>query len=128
MCNTTWYNFGPVRAVLRAEGADVVVADIDGEAAGSSAAALDPNGEHAIAFATDVTVQSDLDALVAAAVERWGKTDVLAANAGVYPHIPLAELTPDSFDHLMRSTCAVPCSPLRPALDRCGAMGTVASC
>jgi 3-oxoacyl-[acyl-carrier protein] reductase len=90
-----------IAAVLRAEGAEVVIADIDGEAASASAAALDATGQHTIAVATDVTVQSDLDALVAAALERWGRIDVLAANAGIYPKIPLAELEPDSFDQLM---------------------------
>jgi 3-oxoacyl-[acyl-carrier protein] reductase len=90
-----------IAAVLRAEGAEVVIADIDGEGASASATALDASGEHTLAVAADVTVQSDLDALVAAALERWGKVDVLAANAGIYPHIPLAELTPESFDQLM---------------------------
>ena len=36
-----------------------------------------------------------------ATLERWGRIDILAANAGVYPHIPFAELTPGDFDELM---------------------------
>jgi 3-oxoacyl-[acyl-carrier protein] reductase len=90
-----------IAAVLRAEGADVVVADIDGDAAAARAAELDPSGEHCLAVATDVTARADLRALAAAALERWGKIDILAANAGIYPQIPLAELEPDAFDRLI---------------------------
>ena len=32
-----------------------------------------------------VTVRSDLDALAASALDRWGRIDILAANAGIYP-------------------------------------------
>jgi 3-oxoacyl-[acyl-carrier protein] reductase len=90
-----------IAAVLRAEGADVVIADVDFEAARASADELDSGGEHSLAVATDVTVGADLNALVAAALERFGRIDILAANAGIYPHISLAELEPDAFDRLI---------------------------
>jgi 3-oxoacyl-[acyl-carrier protein] reductase len=90
-----------IAAVLRAEGADVVIADVDGEAAEASAAALDPSAAHVLAVATDVTVRADLDALAAAALDRWGRIDILAANAGIYPHIPLESLDPAQWDQLM---------------------------
>jgi 3-oxoacyl-[acyl-carrier protein] reductase len=90
-----------IAAVLRAEGADVVVADVDGDEAAAAARSLDPGGLHATAITTDVTVQADIEALVAAVDKRWGRIDILAANAGIYPHIPLAELTPSAFDQLM---------------------------
>lgn len=90
-----------IAAVLRAEGADVVLADVDGEAAHACAARLDPSGEHSLAVTTDVTVRADLQALAAAALKRWKRIDILAANAGIYPHIPLAELEPDAFDRLI---------------------------
>jgi 3-oxoacyl-[acyl-carrier protein] reductase len=90
-----------IASVLRAEGADLVIADVDGDAAGEFARSLDPSAEHAIAVATDVTVRAELATLVNAALERFGRLDILAANAGIYPHIPLAELEPDAFDRLM---------------------------
>ena len=90
-----------IASVLRGEGADVVIADVDGERATSAAGLLDPSGHHVLAVATDVTEQADVEALVAAVDERWGRIDILAANAGIYPHIPLAELTRSEFDRLM---------------------------
>jgi 3-oxoacyl-[acyl-carrier protein] reductase len=92
---------GGIARVLRGEGAELVVADIDRDAGEACAAALDPSGEHAIAVATDVTVRSDLDALAQAALERWGRIDILAANAGIYPHIALVDLDQQSFDRLI---------------------------
>ena len=89
-----------IAGVLREEGASIVVADIDGEAAKAAAAAIDPSGEHSLAITTDVTVAGDLDALADAALQRWGRIDILAANAGIYPHIPLDELEPNEFDRL----------------------------
>lgn len=90
-----------IAAVLRAEGADVVIADVDGEAAAAGAAALDESAAHVLAVMTDVTVRSDLEALAAAALDRWGRIDILAANAGIYPHIPLDELEVEAFEQLM---------------------------
>ncbi len=87
--------------VLRAEGANVMIADKDGGPAEECAATLDPNGAQAAALAVDVTKRDDLEALVRATLERWGRVDILAANAGVYPHIPFAELEPEQFDELM---------------------------
>ena len=89
-----------IAGVLREEGASIVVADIDGEAAKAAAAAIDPSGEHSLAITTDVTVRGDLDALADAALQRWGRIDILAANAGIYPHTPLDELDPNEFDRL----------------------------
>jgi 3-oxoacyl-[acyl-carrier protein] reductase len=90
-----------IAEVLRAEGAAVLLADRDGAAAEEAAAGLTGEGPAAVGCEVDVTVGADLDRLVATALERWGQIDILAANAGIYPHIPLAELDQDTFDQLM---------------------------
>jgi 3-oxoacyl-[acyl-carrier protein] reductase len=90
-----------IARVLRQEGATLMVADKDGQAASECAVSLDRGGVNAAALAVDVTNRDDLTALVAATLERWGRIDILAANAGIYPHIPFAELDPDQFDELM---------------------------
>lgn len=90
-----------IASVLRAEGADVVIADTDIEGARSSAAALDSSGEHVLAIRIDVTRRADLVELVSETLGRFGRVDILAANAGIYPHISLDELDPEAFDQLM---------------------------
>lgn len=90
-----------IAKVLLIEGARVVIADIDPQAAQACAGKLDAAGEHTAAVAVDVTDRDDLERLVAATLERWGRIDILADNAGIYPHIPFAELDPDRFDELM---------------------------
>jgi 3-oxoacyl-[acyl-carrier protein] reductase len=90
-----------IARVLRAEGARIVVADVDLDAAEAVAAAVSADGEHALAIETDVTSRAAVDAMAAETVARWGRIDILAANAGIYPHIPLAELDQDRFDQLI---------------------------
>lgn len=55
-------------------------------------------GGQAIAVATDVTRAADVEALVAAAVERFGRVDVLVNNAGTMPLSPLAKLKVDEWE------------------------------
>jgi 3-oxoacyl-[acyl-carrier protein] reductase len=62
------------------EGAKVVVADIDGAAAERVAAGA---GGTAVAVRADVTRDEDTRRMVGAAVERFGRLDVLVNNAGV---------------------------------------------
>jgi 3-oxoacyl-[acyl-carrier protein] reductase len=81
-----------IATVLRAEGANVVIADINGEAAAETASRLSDTGEHVIPIRADVTAQADVDSMAAEALGRWGRIDILAANAGIYPHIALSDL------------------------------------
>ena len=81
-----------IAGVLRAEGADVVIADIDAAEAAEAASRLSADGAHALAVRVDVTAPADVDSMAAEAADRWGRIDILAANAGIYPHIPLADL------------------------------------
>src|SRR5215469_10997650 len=78
-----------IATVLRGEGADVVVADLDDRAARMAAAQLCSAGEHALGIGVDVTIQTDMARMAAEAVGRWGRIDILAANAGIFPHIRL---------------------------------------
>ncbi len=81
-----------------AEGARVVVADINEEAARRVA---DAAGEKARAVRADVSVSRDVEAMVAAAVESFGALDILVNNAG-YTHRngPMTEVDEDTFDRI----------------------------
>jgi len=87
-----------IAAVLAAEGARVVIADIDAAAAEQTAAEL---GSGAIAVATDVRSRSSVDALAAAALAAHGRIDILAANAGIYPSTALADIDDELWDRVM---------------------------
>jgi NAD(P)-dependent dehydrogenase (short-subunit alcohol dehydrogenase family) len=68
---------------LAAEGAKVAIGDVD-EADGNACAdeIVDSSGD-AMFLRTDVTSMDDVRALVGAAVERWGRLDVMVNNVGV---------------------------------------------
>lgn len=66
-------------------GAAVVVADVDGDAAREVAAGIVERGGRAEPVVVDVRDRSQVDAMVARSVERYGSLDVLVNNAGVMP-------------------------------------------
>jgi galactitol 2-dehydrogenase len=84
------------RAYL-AEGADVVVADINLAAARTAAADLGPKA-HAVAL--DVTQQASIDAAFAEAVATMGKLDILINNAALFSAAPIAEISRADYDKL----------------------------
>ena len=76
------------------EGMKLIVADIDMEAAGRVADAIEAAGGVALSARTDVARQKDLDALANLAWSRFGSADLVCANAGVVPagrHRPVWE-------------------------------------
>jgi 3-oxoacyl-[acyl-carrier protein] reductase len=88
-------------SVLAAEGARVVIADVDGVHADEAAAALRAGGLDVLAVATDVTDRASVDALAALVVAEHGRIDILAANAGVYPTADLATIDDAFWDRVM---------------------------
>jgi 3-oxoacyl-[acyl-carrier protein] reductase len=84
------------RAIARAmadEGAAVVVAARRRELLEELSAELDPTGGRARPVVTDVAEPAALDALVAAATDRYGKVDTVVNNAAYEgPIAPLLEL------------------------------------
>jgi 3-oxoacyl-[acyl-carrier protein] reductase len=89
-----------IATVLHAEGARVAVLDVDGASAERATAGLGPGGD-AIGIAADVSMREDVDAAAVAVLQRFGRIDILAANAGIYPSMELADITDDTFDDVM---------------------------
>jgi 3-oxoacyl-[acyl-carrier protein] reductase len=87
--------------VLAQEGARVLVADLDEKAAEETAAVLRGHGGEAMAAAVDVVDRSTVTRAAAAAIERWGRIDILAANAGIYPTAGIDAMTDAEWDRVM---------------------------
>lgn len=68
---------------LAAEGARVVVADLNEAGAKATAERIERQGGRALAVAADVTRAADNRALVERALAAWGALDIFHANAGV---------------------------------------------
>jgi NAD(P)-dependent dehydrogenase (short-subunit alcohol dehydrogenase family) len=66
------------------QGMNVVVSDIEGEAAENVASALRAEGAHAIALACDVSQRPDIESLAGASIEEFGAVDVVCNNAGIF--------------------------------------------
>jgi len=79
-----------------AEGANVVVSSRTAAAVQPVVDAITRAGGSASGMACDVTSESDLEALLGHAIERWGHLDVWVNNAGVSEgYRPVDELSPD---------------------------------
>lgn len=88
---------------LHAAGADVAIADLDDEAGQSLAGELDRRRPgSACSVVTDVTDRLAVDALVEAAIERFGGIDIVVNNAGIYPMVPFLEMEPELYEQVLR--------------------------
>src|ERR1700730_2347545 len=93
---------GKAAAILFArEGAQVVCADQVASRAEETVAAISGEGGTASVFECDVSHTDDCQRLAAAAVERYGRLDILQNNVGIPSEQGLAEITEDAWDHVM---------------------------
>jgi NAD(P)-dependent dehydrogenase (short-subunit alcohol dehydrogenase family) len=83
------------------EGARIVAGDIDADGLNLLCEHLESQGATIAAIAGDVSEPGDARSMVRAAVERYGRLDVLVANAGVIPLRNINEATPEDWDEVM---------------------------
>jgi len=84
-----------------AEGAKVMLSDIEVEKGKAAAASLSDGPGEADFISCDVAKKAEVDALVAAAVEKWGRLDVMVANAAVVHPADILELQEADFDRVV---------------------------
>ena len=72
-----------IAAGMAVQGARVILADVDGDAARAQAAAIAADGFEAEGQALDVTDRTAVNAFAASVLARFGGLDVLVNNAGV---------------------------------------------
>jgi len=87
--------------LLSAEGAIVVLGARRLERIQALADELIAKGARSLAVATDVTQREQVSALVDAAVQTFGRIDVLINNAGLMPQSPLDRLKVDDWDQMI---------------------------
>ncbi|HEV3402675.1 MAG TPA: glucose 1-dehydrogenase [Gaiellaceae bacterium] len=90
------FGFAAARRLAEA-GAAVLLTDRRGAAVEGAAGRLGEYGERVSFAVGDVSQSHDVDSLVAAAVSRFGRLDVLVNNAAAYSNVRLDELPLDRF-------------------------------
>lgn len=83
---------------LADDGASVVVADLNGEAASATAEEI---GNNSIGVTVDITDRAAVDAMVKKAVDKYGRIDVLVNNAGWDKIGPFLEIEPEVWDRII---------------------------
>lgn len=86
---------------LAREGARVLVYDLDEGAATATATEINAAGGQALAVAGSVTNREQVRAALEAAAGRWGRVDILVANAGVIRDNLLHKMTDDDWETVM---------------------------
>lgn len=83
-----------IAVALSRAGANTVV-NYHSDEAGASRTVTDitSEGGEAIAFKADVAVEEEVQALFAAAAERFGRIDICVPNSGIQLNAPFAEMT-----------------------------------
>jgi len=85
-----------------AEGAKVVLSDIDAARGAAAAAEIAAGGAEACFVACDVGDKAQVDGLIAAAVSAYGGLDCAIANAGIVHTCDFLDLEEADFDRVIR--------------------------
>ncbi|WP_028448623.1 3-oxoacyl-[acyl-carrier-protein] reductase [Chitinibacter tainanensis] len=84
-----------------AEGAKVVVCDVNQAGIDRVVADLQATGAAAVGFVVDVTNPESIAAMVTAVKAQWGRIDVLVNNAGITMDAQLYKMSDDQFDRVI---------------------------
>ncbi len=82
-----------IATVFAKEGAKVVIADLNKDAASATAEELKSKGGQAMGVAVDVTDEAQVDAAVEEAAKAFGGIDILVSNAGIQIVHPVEEFS-----------------------------------
>lgn len=100
---------------LAAEGANVVVNDLDAEPANEVVAAIEAAGGRAIAHAGSVTEEGFAEAFIQAGVDAFGGVDIIVNNAGYTWDAMIGKMSDEQFDAIIDVHVKAPFQILRAA-------------
>lgn len=87
---------------LAAEGAAVVLADLNLPAAEATAAAVHADtGAPTLAVGVDVTDRTGVETMMAATLERFGRLDILVNNAGIFDNVRFETMTDEQWQRML---------------------------
>lgn len=89
-------------AAFGAAGAKVVATDLALEPTQRVCDALAQRGVEAHAVAADLADEDAAERIVKAAVDRFGRLDIMVNNAGINKREPMLEVTPEFLEHIWR--------------------------
>ena len=98
--------------LLSAHGAQVVINDLDTDLATQTASEI--AGETAV-FGGDLTKPEAPGALVQAALDAWGKIDIIVNNAGYTIDAPIHKMSDDAYQRMLDIHTVVPFRVIRAA-------------
>ncbi len=86
---------------LATEGCDVVIGDMNETGAAATAEKVNALGRKAIAMKVDVSCEADIEALFKAAMDAFGRVDIVVANAAILIAEPIAEANAEKWRAVM---------------------------
>jgi len=98
--------------LLSSQGAKVLINDLDKDAAEQAAGEI--SGETTV-FAGDLTKEGQPDQLVQAAIDAWGKIDIIVNNAGYTLDAPIHKMSDDWFQRMLDIHVVAPFRIIRAA-------------
>jgi 2-hydroxycyclohexanecarboxyl-CoA dehydrogenase len=91
-----------ISLTLAAEGAIVIIADLDEKQANKTAGDIKAAGGQAIPMKVDITKLDEVEAMVKKVVEQYQRVDILVNNAGWDAFAFFVDTTPDLWDKIIK--------------------------
>lgn len=106
-----------IAELFAAEGAKVVVSDLNLEQAQKVVEGIEAKGGEAMGAAANVAVEEDVQRLIDGTVSRFGTVDILVNNAGIMDNfVPAADLTDALWDKVFAVNTTGPMRTIRKVL------------